>query len=176
MCRRRRVASIEKQIADKVRVIQRDGMAEIMRTAALIQVGEELAKLRQILEAVGVGASNPVRNAVLQGTNGPPSSPSVGTTPAIQPACAYCGRESIYRTKVHKFNRTGTWLCKAHLPLRAQHESSSVSTSPEGVVEDSGTGGTSVNSAPLPADRPDTGTDVTASDAFAALGITTNAQ
>lgn len=167
--KRTRVPSLETQIRESAKQIHATGMQEAMKAAAYMVVAKKLDELKAILQ--GISTSPNARNLQFDGVQHQVNGAGVRVEggAVVEHPCSYCGRESVYRTRPHKFNRTGTWLCRAHLPLRRQHEQAQVTDTrardANGVVQEE---------APVVAlapEKKDTGADTTADSVMAALGV-----
>lgn len=152
--------------------IDRD--AEIYKVAALTIVSRKLDEITDLLRSAGFGqsAGGIYQKMAAMGAPGvrPPSVTPVG----IQHPCTYCGVESVYRTKPNRYNRTGTWLCRAHLAMRSQHEQAAAA--PPQAANAVETEVVVNGGPPLAPEKVDTGVDVGIADAFSALGMMSNAQ
>lgn len=167
--KRKRKVSPEAEIRAKAKQIMAEREAEAYKAAALMIVGRKLDEIADLLRTAGFSSSN-----VAQTLQGSVARQVSAVNPASQPAaiqhpCTYCGVESVYRTKPNRYNRTGTWLCRAHLAMRKQHEQ--VGTAQPQVINAVETE-VVVNGGPaLPPEKTDTGVDVGIAHAFAALGV-----
>lgn len=117
--------SVDAEIRQSARQIYESGLGEAMKAAALVVVARKLDEIRNLVVASGLSINGLDQNAILPGLSVPlpgaqPSPPPVAPPP-LNP-CVHCGRPGVYRSKPNPFNRTGSWVCRAHLPLVGQIE------------------------------------------------------
>lgn len=164
--RRKRQATWEAELRAKVLDLKAERDIEIMQVAALTLVLRRLDEIKHILGAAHLDPSSGLGlvHSTLSGNVGVGASqavqavPKAVSEPPIQNPCGECGRESVYRTRRNKFNRTGTWLCPIHLGLKYQYEQ--VGTARPQLVD-------AQEAVPVAPDKKDTGGDVSMADAMA---------
>lgn len=148
MPRKRIVEPWEAELRDKARELRAERDIEILRTAALMLVGRRLDEIAKIIHSAGFSGRPQESAPAVLGVD----TRAVAASPDVHP-CQECGREAVIKTKPNKFNRTGSWLCRTHIVYRSRYETGTEIKPPE--------------PPPPPPPKPDTGGDVTMSDAFA---------
>lgn len=113
--KRKRGRSLDAQIKAKAKEIYASGMADAMKAATGQLVLQKLAELQSLLAATGYRIDN--ASAIPPAGPAHPVQPAPPPRPVIEHPCTQCGRESVYRSKPHRFNPKGSWYCRDHAGL-----------------------------------------------------------
>jgi hypothetical protein len=119
--RRSKVVSLNAEIRQSAKQIYESGMAEAMKTAALIIVGRKLDEIRGLLQAAGINPHTVGGMVVPPTAYQAPSAPQPPRQPE-GPQCFSCGRPAVRRSRPNRWNREGSWACQAHAVLLAKDE------------------------------------------------------